>query len=46
MARGFIVKGPDDEFIAAGDDLQELIKNIEEQEGLADDDDLADRYDF
>ena len=46
MARDFIVKGPDDEFVAAGEDLEELIQNLEEQSGLADTEDLADRYDF
>lgn len=46
MARGFIVKGPDDEFVAAGDDLEELIDNLREQEGLKDAEELVDDYGF
>lgn len=46
MARDFFVKGPDDELIAAGDDIEELIENLKEQSGMADPEELADRYDF
>lgn len=45
MAGEFITKGPDDEFIAAGDDIEELIEHLEEQAGLADPEDLAEAYD-
>jgi len=46
MARGFIVKGPDDEFVTAGDDIEEVIENLKEQEGLTDAADLADEYEL
>lgn len=46
MARkSYIVKGGDDEFITAADDLEELIENLEEQEGLKDPDELIEDYD-
>lgn len=34
MARDFFAKGPDDEVVAAGEDIEELIENLEEQAGL------------
>jgi hypothetical protein len=46
MAGRFLVKGPGDEFIAAGDDIEELIENLKEQEGLKDAEELVDEYDF
>lgn len=42
----FRVKGPDDEFISAGEDIEELIENLEEQSGLKDPEELVDEYDF
>lgn len=45
MARDkFRVKGPDDEFISAADDIEELIKRLEEKEGLADAEELVEDY--
>lgn len=46
MARDFMVKGPDDEFVAAGDDIEELIENLREKEGLKDVEELVEEYDF
>jgi len=46
MPRRFTVKGPGDELIAAGEDLDELIESLKEQNGMADAEELADRYDF
>lgn len=40
----FVVKDSDDQFITAGDDLEELIENLKEQEGLKDADELIDDY--
>lgn len=42
----FRVKGPDDEFVTAGDDIEEVIRNLEEQSGLADPEQLVDDYEF
>lgn len=44
MADGFCVKGPDHETVAVADDIEELIEKLEEQEGLADPEDMFERY--
>lgn len=45
MARRFIVKDHDDQFVTAADDLEELIENLKEQEGLTDAEELIEDYD-
>lgn len=45
MAKRFIVKDHDDQFITAADDLEELIDKLEEQEGLKDPAELIEDYD-
>lgn len=44
MARRFIVKDHDDQFITSGDDIEELIENLKEQEGLTDPEELIEDY--
>lgn len=44
MADKFHLKGPDDEVIAKADDLEEMVKRIEEQAALADPKELAENY--
>lgn len=45
MARnGFTVEDPNGQLVAVADDLQELIENLEEKEGLADAEDLIEGY--
>lgn len=46
MARRFIVKDGDDQFITAGDDIEEVIENLKEQEGLKDVEDMVEEYDY
>lgn len=46
MARKFIVKDGDDQFITAGEDIEEVIENLKEQEGLKDVEEMVDEYDF
>lgn len=42
----FIVKDKDDNFIAAGEDIEEVIENLKEQEGLKDVEEMVEDYDF
>lgn len=47
MARdSYIVKDGDHQFVAAADDIEELIDKLEEKEGLKDAEELVDEYDF
>lgn len=46
MARdSYIVKDSDDQFVTAAGDLEELIENLKEQEGLKDAEELVEDYD-
>lgn len=46
MGREYIVKTGDDQFVTAGDSIEEIIDNLEEQEGMKDVEEMVEEYDF